>query len=227
MRFPRLKPVNHTQEIKGELRLSLIMRKEVKKRKKWFGGWPATPFSTMDFWMQAREGIHWISVASLPSEKITKGLGPLSSEATPCWSCCCKQINPSGPQIFFPWVDTLDLQSNLKRSASCISASAYLFIYFNLKEDLVILGSWGSISLSWAKNSSEQEWSRDSVTDGTPQNWPPTRVWLPASLGPLPLLCHRHSSTSLGCFLSLQHSSLPWVETIRYKPEGETMGLGL
>lgn len=38
LRFLRLKQMNHTQEIKGELRLSLIMGKKVKKRKKWFGG---------------------------------------------------------------------------------------------------------------------------------------------------------------------------------------------
>lgn len=52
------------------------------------------------------------------------------------------------------------LQSSLTRTASHISACAYLFTYFNLKEDLVILGSRGSISLSWAKNSSEQSGHR-------------------------------------------------------------------
>lgn len=51
----------------------------------------------------------------------------------------------------------------------------------------------------------------------------PAGSGIPSTFWPLPLLCYSYPSTSLGCFVSLLHSSLPWVATVIYKPEGETM----
>lgn len=48
LRCSRLKPGKHIQEIKEELKLSLIMGWKVRKRKKWFEGLPTTTLSTVD-----------------------------------------------------------------------------------------------------------------------------------------------------------------------------------
>lgn len=74
-----------------------------------------------------------------------QGVGSTITGNNPFRSFWCKQVNRICSQISHL---APDLQSNLKWTASRISAPAYLFTYFNLKVDLAIRGSQGSISLA-------------------------------------------------------------------------------